>query len=125
MKEALIIGLGGGIGAIFRFLFSRSIHLILGVAFPFGTLIVNIVGSFVMGLLAVFLIDRVGEWSSVLRAFLLIGLLGGFTTFSTFSYEAVDLWENGEGIKMILYLFLSISLCISGTFLGLIIGRKI
>lgn len=125
MKEVVIIGVGGGIGAILRFLFSRGVHGVLGLNFPYGTFLVNVVGSFFMGLLAVFLIDRLGEWSSFLRAFLLIGLLGGFTTFSTFSYEVIDLWENGEAFKMILYLFLSLLLCFGGTFIGLIIGRKI
>ena len=120
-----MIGLGGGLGAIFRYLFSRSLHVLLGVTFPFSTLGVNIVGSFLMGLLAVLLLGRMGEWSQILRAFLLIGLLGGFTTFSTFSYEVVDLWENGEGVKVSFYLLLTFLLCIGGTYLGLIIGRKL
>lgn len=125
MKEILLIGFGGGIGAIFRFLFSRGIHGVFGLGFPYGTLLVNVVGSFMMGFLAILLIDRFGDWSSLLRAFFLIGLLGGFTTFSTFSYEAIDLWENREGIKLAVYLLLSLSLCFGGTFLGLILGRKI
>lgn len=120
-----MIGVGGGIGAILRFVFSRGIHGVLGLNFPYGTLVVNILGSFFMGLLAVFLMERLGEWSSLLRAFLLIGLLGGFTTFSTFSYEVIALWENGEGFKVSLYLILSLLLCFGGTFIGIIIGRKI
>ena len=125
MKEIILIGIGGGVGAICRFLLSRTVHLFTGFTFPFGTLVVNILGSFLMALLSVMIIDRVAEWSTELRALLLIGLLGGFTTFSTFSYEVVDLWENGEGIKMAFYLLLSILLCIGGAFGGLAIGRKL
>jgi CrcB protein len=125
MKELIMIGLGGGIGAIFRFLLSRGTHTLLGLAFPYGTLLVNILGSFLMGFLAILLLDRIGDWSQLLRAFLLIGLLGGFTTFSTFSYEVVDLWENGEGIKLAFYILFTLILCFGGTFLGLILGRKI
>lgn len=125
MKELILIGIGGGVGAICRFLLSRAIHLISGFTFPYGTLVINVLGSFLMALLSVLIIDRVAEWSTELRALLLIGLLGGFTTFSTFSYEVVDLWENGEELKMAFYLFLSILLCIGGAFGGLAIGRKL
>lgn len=125
MKEIILIGIGGGVGAICRFLLTRVIHLFSGAAFPYGTLVVNILGSFLITFLSVALIDRVGEWSSELRALLLIGLLGGFTTFSTFTYDVVNLWESGEGIKMTFYLLLSIALCIGGAFGGIAIGRKL
>ncbi|QVL57671.1 MAG: fluoride efflux transporter CrcB [Simkaniaceae bacterium] len=125
MKEIILIGIGGGVGAICRFLLSRTLHLFTGFTFPYGTLVVNVLGSFLMALLSVIIIDRIAVWSTELRALLLIGLLGGFTTFSTFSYEVVDLWENGEGVKMAFYLLLSILLCIGGAFGGLILGRKL
>lgn len=125
MKEIILVGIGGAVGAICRFLLSRIIQLVSGFTFPYGTLVVNIIGSFLITFLSVILIDRVGEWSAELRALLLIGLLGGFTTFSSFSYEVVDLWESGQGIKVALYLLLSIVLCIGGAFGGLAIGRKL
>lgn len=125
MKEIILVGIGGAIGAICRFLLSRIIQLVSGFTFPYGTLVVNIIGSFLITFLSVVLIDRVGEWSAELRALLLIGLLGGFTTFSSFSYEVVDLWESGQGIKVALYLLLSIVLCIGGAFGGIAIGRKL
>lgn len=125
MKEIILVGIGGAVGAICRFLLSRIIQLVSGFTFPYETLVVNIIGSFLITFLSVVLIDRVGEWSAELRALLLIGLLGGFTTFSSFSYEVVDLWESGQGIKVALYLLLSIVLCIGGAFGGLAIGRKL
>ncbi len=125
MKEIILVGIGGAVGAICRFLLSRIIQLISGFTFPYGTLVVNIIGSFLITFLSVVLIDRVGEWSAELRALLLIGLLGGFTTFSSFSYEVVDLWESGQGIKVALYLLLTIVLCIGGAFGGIAIGRKL
>lgn len=125
MKEIILVGIGGAVGAICRFFLSRIIQLISGFTFPYGTLVVNIIGSFLITFLSVVLIDRVGEWSAELRALLLIGLLGGFTTFSSFSYEVVDLWESGQGIKVALYLLLTIVLCIGGAFGGIAIGRKL
>jgi len=124
MKEILLIGLGGGVGAICRFLLSRTIQLSLGTLFPVGTLLVNVLGSFLIGLLSVLIFNRFPIWGAELRALLLIGLLGGFTTFSTFSLEALELWENGEGIKMILYLGLSVMLGLFAAYGGILLGRK-
>ncbi len=121
-SHLLIIGLGGAIGAILRFISSNLIHSIAGRGFPYGTLSVNVVGSFIMGLLYVFLLERSGlseQW----RLFLLVGLLGALTTFSTFSIETLNLIENRELIKAVLNVLLNVVLCIAGTWLGVLLGR--
>ncbi|NGX51378.1 MAG: putative fluoride ion transporter CrcB [Chlamydiae bacterium] len=125
MKEILLIGLGGGVGAIFRYLLSRLSHGIFGVSFPFGTLIVNVLGAFLIGTLSFLIFQRVAELSSELRALLLIGLLGGFTTFSTFSLETIELWENGETVKTALYILLSVGLCLLATWGGGMLAKRI
>ena len=125
MKEVILIGLGGGVGAICRFLLSRSIQLVFPLVFPLGTLVVNVLGSFFIGFLSILILTRVGSFGTELRALLLIGLLGGFTTFSTFSLESIEIWENGEGIKFIFYILLSVALGIMAAYGGLILGRKI
>jgi len=125
MKVLILIGVGGGIGAICRFLLSRSVQLIFPFAFPLGTLVVNILGSFLIGFLSVLILTRFGAFGAELRALLLIGLLGGFTTFSSFSLEAMELWENGAEIKLIFYLLFSVALSLFAAYGGLILGRKI
>ncbi len=111
-------------GSVLRFLMSTGVHGIFGRAFPYGTLAVNVLGSFIMGLLYVLLIDRFnmsGEW----RAALLVGLLGGFTTFSSFSMETLNLFETGETLKALLNILLSVGVCITATWFGVIIGRQV
>lgn len=124
MKEILLIGLGGGVGAICRFLLSRFVQLSVGTSFPYGTLLVNVLGCFFIGVLSIFIFNRFPVWGAELRALLLVGLLGGFTTFSTFFLEALQLWENGEGFKMIIYLVISVVLGLFAAYGGLLLGRK-
>jgi fluoride exporter len=125
MKEIILIGIGGGGGAIFRFLLSRLSQGIFGFTFPIGTLIVNVIGAFLIGFLSILIFQRAIDFAQELRALLLIGLLGGFTTFSTFSFETLELWENGEAIKTVLYILLSVSLSLLATWSGILLARKI
>jgi CrcB protein len=121
--QLLFIAGGGAMGALFRFWLANGIHALLGRGFPYGTLTVNVIGSLLMGIFYVFLTERMDiapEW----RAGLLIGLLGAFTTFSTFSIETLHLLESGEQIKALLNIVLSVSLCISVCWLGMIIARQ-
>ena len=127
MEKLLIIGVGGGIGSIVRFLLSTSVQEKLNNAtFPFGTLVVNITGCLVIGMLS-HLSDAKGIISSDLRAFLFIGLLGGFTTFSTFSNETVNLIRGGEYIQgtinIACQLFIGIGAVIAGRLLAQVIWR--
>jgi len=124
MKQLLAIALGGAAGAVLRFEVSTRIYRILGQSFPYGTLAVNSLGSLCMGFLYVFLLERIAAAPET-RALLLVGLLGAFTTFSTFSLETLNLIEQGEQLKAVLNVLLSVVLCIGSAWLGLILGRQI
>lgn len=125
MREIVFIGIGGACGAILRFLFSRFIQGLWNFTFPMGTFVVNMVGAFLMGFLSLIIFERVETFTVELRALLLIGLLGGFTTFSTFAWESMDLWQNGEWLKMLVYVFLSVGLSLFAIWGGMTLARKL
>jgi len=124
MTQMLAIAAGGAIGALLRYWASNGVHLVLGRGFPYGTLVVNIVGSLLMGFLYIWLLDRLSA-GPALRAFLLIGLLGAFTTFSTFSMETLNLLESGQATKAVLNMILSVILCVTAAALGVLAGRQL
>lgn len=124
LSQSLAIAGGGAIGALLRFWLSTAVYAVLGRDFPYGTLVVNVLGSLAMGFLFVLLIERSSlapEW----RAAILIGLLGAFTTFSTFSMESFNLLESGEIIKAVANIVLSVVLCLLATWVGVMGGRQI
>lgn len=124
MNHAILVVIGGGIGSLLRYWMFLGVHGCFGRTFPYGTLSVNVIGSLLMGLLSVIIFERFHEHADFLRAFLLIGLLGGFTTFSAFSIETLTLFEEGEMIKVCLNIFISVGLCLLSAFLGVFIGRQ-
>jgi len=124
MMQLISIAIGGATGALCRYGMSNGVYLLLGRGFPYGTLAVNILGSIIMGSVYVLMIERMDvspEW----RAGIIIGLLGAFTTFSAFSIETLNLLESGETLKAGLNILLSVTLCITGCWLGMILGRQV
>ena len=124
MRQLLAIAAGGAVGALLRYLVSTGTHAVLGRGFPYGTFTVNFLGSLMMGFLYVWLLDRIVT-GPVVRAFLLIGLLGGFTTFSTFSIESLNLIEAGHVLKALVNVLLSVTVCITAAGLGVLIARQL
>ncbi|MGR3320848.1 MAG: fluoride efflux transporter CrcB [Pseudooceanicola sp.] len=119
----LQIALGGAIGAVLRYLSGVAVARAFGVTgFPLGVLAVNVVGSGIMGLLFVWLAHR---GLTHLNAFLMTGILGGFTTFSAFSLEAITLWERGAAGQAALYVGLSVGLSLAALVGGIHLGRTI
>lgn len=125
MMNLILIFLGSGLGAISRYGLSNLVHGFLGRAFPYGTLVVNASGSFVMGLFFIIILDRFGALAPQLRAFLLIGFLGGYTTFSSFSIETLTLLEQGAWVSASLNILLNIIVCISLAWLGVLGARSL
>lgn len=118
----LAIAAGGAGGAMLRFWMSTAVHDVLGRNFPWGTLAVNLLGSLLIGLLTVLMVER-GSVAPEWRAAILIGLLGAFTTFSTFSFETLSLLQQGDLLKAALNAIGSLLLCLGATALGMITGR--
>ena len=125
MINTLLIFLGAGFGGVFRYWISNGVYWCVGREFPYGTLVVNVSGCFLMGFLFVLILERFNGSGPQLRALLLIGLLGGYTTFSSFSIETLNLFENGAWMSAVLNIFLSITLCMIAAWLGLIGGRQL
>jgi CrcB protein len=122
----LLVFLGAGIGGALRHGVNVGCARMCGAAFPWGTLTVNVLGSFIMGVLAAWLAFKAGEgWSQPLRLFLTTGILGGFTTFSAFSLDAVLIWERGQVGLAVAYVAASVVLSIAGLFAGLVLIRTL
>ena len=115
------VALGGAIGSALRHLTNLAALRLLGAGFPWGTAVVNVVGSFAMGLLAVLLLERTGN--SRLAPFLMTGVLGGFTTFSAFSLDALRLVEEGHMDSAVYYIAGSVALSIAALMIGMALAR--
>ena len=124
MINLLAIAIGGATGSLCRYGMSNTIYFVFGRGFPYGTLAVNILGSIIMGIAYVLMIEK-GEVSSEWRMGIIVGLLGAFTTFSTFSIETLDLLKAGENLKASLNIFLSVTLCVFGCWIGMVLARQI
>ena len=123
MQHALLVFLGGGLGATARYLVGVAAFRQFGPGFPYGTAIVNLVGCLAMGLLIGWMAKRGG--SQELRLFFATGILGGFTTFSAYSLDVADLWERGEMGPLMIYTLGTVVSCILAVFIGLWLARQL
>jgi CrcB protein len=124
MTRVLAIAAGGAAGSVLRYWMSAWVHSLAGRDFPYGTLAVNVVGCLLMGFLFVLFVERLGS-DSVVRAGILIGVLGGFTTFSSFSIETFNLLEDGLWLRAGVNAATSLLLCLAATWLGVIAARAL
>ena len=120
----MLVFVGGGLGATLRHVINVSCARCLGTGFPYGTFIINITGSLVMGLIAGYLAFK-GEAAQPWRLFVMTGILGGYTTFSAFSLDAALMYERGEIGLAALYVVGSVALAIAGLFAGLALVRHL
>jgi len=120
MSAILNVALGGAVGAVLRYLSTLGATRLFGAGFPWGTLFVNVLGGFLMGLLAVWFIEKGGRASPLLMT----GILGGFTTFSAFSLDAIRLLENGRPLVAGGYILGSVALALIACGAGLWLGRS-
>jgi fluoride exporter len=115
----LVVALGSAAGGVARYGVGLLVARAVGSAFPWGTLLINVVGSFVIGFFgAMTVTDGPMPASAEMRAFVMVGVCGGFTTFSSFSMQTVDLLRAGETVPAALYMLGSVALCLAGTFFG-------
>lgn len=123
LSTVLQVAIGGAIGASGRYLTGIAATKIIGHGYPWGTLIVNVVGSFAMGMLVVYLMSKDGGMR--MAPLLMTGVLGGFTTFSAFSLDALTIFERGETLSAMIYILATVIFSILAIFIGLFVARGI
>ncbi|MFQ5355170.1 MAG: fluoride efflux transporter CrcB [Mariprofundaceae bacterium] len=122
MKQLLAIAAGGAFGASLRWLLAGGIQRLTGGAFPWGTFVVNTLGSFLLGFLFIYLIER-SSLGELLRLALTVGFLGAFTTFSTYSLESLRLLQSGAYLMAAANVFGQVAVCLFATWLGVQFAR--
>ena len=124
MEQIAYIAVWGALGCLARYFLSGWVYALLGRGFPYGTLVVNVIGAFLIGLIMEFSI-RSALVSPTLRTALTIGFLGGLTTFSTFSFETFRLLEEGALLTACGNVLLSVVCCLACTWLGIVVARAL
>jgi len=118
----LAVALGGALGATGRFLISTGVHKLVGAGFPYGTLTVNVLGSFIIGFLYLYFEQTIAPLQ---KALLVTGMLGALTTFSTFSLESVLMLQEGLIAKALANVLLNVILCLGATVAGMALFRRL
>ena len=124
MNMIIAVAVGGALGSVARYILSGFTTDIVSSSFPWGTLSVNVLGSFLMGAVVTYM-ALVWNPSAEMRAFLTVGLLGGFTTFSLFSLDVINLWERGTSMAAMGYIIASIIVSLLAIILGIMIVKAI
>jgi fluoride exporter len=122
MREVMVVFLGGGLGAALRYGLSGSVYRLIPPTFPYGTLLVNVLGCLGIGFLMTFFEERFVV-QPLLRVFLTIGVLGGFTTFSTFTFETIALLREGSVVSGVMNMTFSLVGCLLATVFGSALGK--
>ena len=122
VSRTLLVGIGGFIGSVARYWISGLVQGATGPSFPFGTLAVNVLGGFLAGLVIALSLER-GLIAPHLRLLLAVGICGGFTTMSTFSYETVELLREGELLAGFWNVAATVTVCCVAVWLGSLMGR--
>ena len=124
MGAWIAVAVGGALGSVARFWLTGAMTALTGPRFPWGTLLINVAGSFVIGLVAgVTLTPARVSMHPDIRIFLMTGVCGGFTTFSAFSLQTLDLLQTGDAVPAFGYAVGSVVLCVVGTYCGWLLGR--
>ncbi len=124
LSHLLIVGAGGAAGAIGRYLVVALVTNTFGSRFPWGTLAVNLLGSFLLGVAYVYVLERL-QGHAELRSLIMVGFLGAFTTFSTFSLEVFSFFEHGQLISAFVYILMSVILCVFAAGLAITLTRAL
>jgi CrcB protein len=119
----LLIGLAGGLGAVLRFVLGRLMVNQGWTVLPFGTLLANLIGCFLIGYLSWVLVHR-WQASEYMQIVVMTGFLGGFTTFSAFSLEAITMFQQGSSVRAIAYIVVKVSACVVMCLLGLLLAKQ-
>lgn len=122
MSTVLAVAAGGALGAVARYFMVAGVGLWLGTGFPYGTMAVNVLGSIVFGALVEVIVQG-WQVGGDFRAFMLVGILGSFTTFSAFSLDAVTLFQRGDTVSAALYVLGSVVLALAGFVAGLVVVK--
>ncbi|MBV1915938.1 MAG: fluoride efflux transporter CrcB [Pseudomonadales bacterium] len=124
MLQLIAIALGGAVGSVARFLAANAAAEQFGTRFPYGTLMVNLVGSFLIGLMYVLIVEKF-KLSAEIRGLVMVGFLGAFTTFSTFSLELLDMLKSGALLGAGFYISVSVIIGVINVWLGMQLGKNL